>query len=125
MNNSKFSLEQFNVLGEAETPNLKDRETYLVGLVEKLRRVAASEDWCSLKNELFSKVVETLERQLQSEASAKNPDLQELARINGQLIWAKKYADLNTLADSFMVEVNNIKKYYGKTTQEPFGGFIE
>lgn len=121
MNNSKFSLEQFNVLDEF--PGLKDRETFLIGLVEKLRRVAASEDWCSLKKELFGETVASLERQLQSEASKKHPDVQELAHINGQLTWARKYADLNTLADSFMGEVTSIKRTYGKTTKEPFGGF--
>lgn len=121
MNNSQISLEH----SLREIPNLKDREVRLVGLVEKLRRVAKSEDWSSLKNELFGEAVTSLERQLQSEASKNNPDLQELARINGQLTWARKYADLNKLADIFMGEVNSIRKYHGKTTKEPLGGFLE
>lgn len=112
MNNSKLTIEQFNLDNQEpdRTPWLKDREATLVRIVETLRRVAQSEDWSSLKKLLWDDVVETLERQQKSEAEKDKPDLANLAKINGQLVWARKYSDLQKLADIFMVELNSVKK---------------
>jgi len=111
MNNAKITLERFNVDQEPDrTPWLKEREATLVKLVETLRRVAGSEDWSSLKKELFDGVVQTLERQQKSEAESTKPDPLKLTNITGQLAWARKYSDLNKLADVFMTELTNVRK---------------
>jgi hypothetical protein len=112
MNNSKLSLEEFqSPLQEIDkTSWLKDREATLVRQIETLRRVAQSEDWCSLKKELFDGVVEILERQQKSEAEKESPDPLKLTNINGQLAWARKYSDLNKLADAFVPELKNIRQ---------------
>lgn len=112
MNNSKLTIEQFN-LENAEpdrTPWLKDREAFLVRHVETLRRVAVSEDWSSLKKMLWDDVVQTLERQQKEEAEKNSPDPMTLTRINGQLVWARKYSDLNKLADFFMNELKSVRQ---------------
>lgn len=110
MNNSQFSLERFlSDEPQDRSPWLKEREATLVRLIETLRRVAQSEDWSSLKKELFDGVVETLEKQQKSEAEKDKPDPLALAKINGQLVWARKYSDLAKLADAFMPELKNIR----------------
>lgn len=111
MNNSKLTLDRFLEDQPLDTtPWLKDREATLVRLVETLRRVAQSEDWSSLKKELFDGVVETLEKAQKAEAEKDKPDLAALAKINGQLVWARKYSDLTKLADIFMAELINVRK---------------
>lgn len=115
MNNGKFALDSFTIDKEPDrTPWLKDREATLVRLIETLRRVAQSQDWSSLKKELFDEVVETLEKQLKSEAEKDKPDVLALAKINGQLVWARKYSDLTKLADIFMVELTSVRKQLTK-----------
>lgn len=111
MNNAKITLDSLGLEPEIDrTPWFKEREATLVKLIETLRRVAVSEDWSSLKKELFDGVVETLERQLKSEAEKDKPDTQTLAKISGQLVWARKYSDLRKLSDIFMVELTNVRK---------------
>jgi hypothetical protein len=112
MNNSKLTMDEFqSPLQEIDkTSWLRDREATLVRQIETLRRVAKSEDWCSLKKELFDGVVEILEKQQKSEAEKEKPDPLKLTNINGQLAWARKYSDLNKLADAFIPELNTIKK---------------
>lgn len=111
MNNAKLALETFAIDQEVDrTPWLKDREVTLVRQIEALRRVAASDDWSSLKKELFDGVTDTLERQQKNEAEKDKPDPMALAKINGQLVWARKFCDLTKLADILLVELLNIRK---------------
>ncbi len=111
MNNSKLAIEQFNIDKEPDrTPWLKEREASLVRQIEALRRVAASEDWSSLKKEIFDGVVETLEKAQKAEAEKIPADPVKLAQITGQLVWARKWSDLRKVADILMVEKNNITK---------------
>lgn len=110
MNNSKLSLDRFLETSKPDNSLvIKERETTLVRLVETLRRVAASEDWSSLKKMLWDDVVETLERQQKSEAEKTPADPVKLAQITGQLVWARKYSDLDKLASVFMTELQGIR----------------
>lgn len=111
MNNSKLTLDNFNIDRDVDrTPWLREREATLVRLVETLRRVAASEDWSSLKKELFDGVVETLEKNQKAEAESDKPDPLKLTNITGQLAWARKYSDLNKMADIYMAELQNVRQ---------------
>lgn len=121
MNNSKLALDNFNIDQEVDrTPWFKDREGTLVRQIEALRKVTASKEWSSLKKELFDGVVETLEKNLKSEAQMTPADPVKLAQISGQLIWARKWSDLTKVADILMVELTNIRQQltkYGQKTE--------
>lgn len=121
MNNSKLALD--NVFEEPEvdrTPELRKREADLVKIIEALGVIAGSKEWSTLKNTVFDGVVETLEKQLTSEAKKDTPNTQVLAKINGQLVWAKKYVDLESLGTFFRIELTNIRQQlYGQTPKEP------
>lgn len=97
------------------TPKFKEREQYLVRVIEALRGVRQSKDWSTLKTELFDGLVASLEKQLKNEARQETIDVSSLARIAGQLKWAERYADLEKLEQTFMVELKNIRlNLYGK-----------
>jgi hypothetical protein len=115
-NNSKFALDQFSIEEKPNdiTPMLQQKESDLINVIEALKNVSQSKDWRSLKNRIFDGVVEKLERDLLSEAKKDSPDNLVLARLNGQLVWAKKYADLEKMADVFRIELSNVKKQLGK-----------
>lgn len=122
-NNSKFALDQA-ILEETpeidRKPWLRERESELTNIIGALRNVSQSEDWRSLKNRVFDGVVEKLEKDLLTEAKKDSPDSLVLARVNGQLVWAKKYANLEGLAEFFSNELTNIRKQlnYGSPPKE-------
>lgn len=108
MNNSKIannSIEEMPV----DTTSLKEREAKLVRIIEALLRVSEAADWYTLKTEIFDGLVETLERRISAEAKKPEVVPSELYRLQGQLGWAKKYSNLENLAQVFKVELTNIR----------------
>lgn len=121
MNNSKIAFESIPSPVEIDRkPWLQKREGELVRTIEAIKEVRNTDAWSSLKNEVFDGVVEKLEKDLLAEAKKDSPDNLSLARLNGQLVWAKKFADLDQLANIFRLELANIRKFlYG--SQETTG----
>ena len=122
MNNAKLAIE-YSGLEEAPavdvTSRLHSRESELVQVIDCIRKIEATEEWSSLKKLVLDGVVETLEKNLQREASKENPDLLALARINGQLIWARRYSNLSKLGEYFRLELTGIRKQlHGKTEKD-------
>lgn len=116
MSNNSLILD-LNVLEEKPdtTPQLKEREQYLVRVIEALRGVRHSKEWSTLKTELFDGLTASLEKQLKNEARQEDLNVLSLARIAGQLKWAERYADLEKLEQTFLVELKNIRlNLYGK-----------
>lgn len=105
MNNSRVFLDR----NEDEASLLERNYGEFAQIVEALSRVEASDDWQKLKSFIFDDLVENLERKLISEASKKELDVAEVYRIQGQLTWAKKYADLKKLSDVYRQQTKNIK----------------
>jgi len=69
---------------------------------------------------VFDGIVPNLERQLMNETSKKEIDIAEVYRLQGQLMWAHKYADLKKFADGKRQQLENIKNQlkYDKTTRD-------
>src|SRR3990167_807894 len=105
MNNSQIVIDNET---DVES-SLAQRQGELVRIVEALQRTADSRDWKILKELVFDGVLETLERQLKSEAQKAEVVTPELYRLQGQLVWARKYADLDKLAEFFKIQIEGIK----------------
>ncbi len=90
--------------------DLQIKHTELVNLIAIIERIAESNDWQALKRLLFDSLVGALERRIMVETTKSVIDTTELYRLNGQLTWAKRYADLSKLAGVYRVELANIKK---------------
>lgn len=87
------------------TPNLRQREQEIIAIVESLRAVKSSQHWRNLQEKVFNGVLESLQSRIRSE---KNPT--EIYRLQGQIVWAEKYTDLNKLCQAYEVELQNIRK---------------
>lgn len=109
MNNSKIALELLETEIDPKSA-LRERESYLVRVIEAIGRVSGTADWKILKNEIFDSLVETLERRIKSETQKEVLNDPELYRLQGQLGWAKKFSRLEELAQVFKVELINIRK---------------
>lgn len=113
MNNSKLAIDSVTLREEVKvdvTPLLREKEAKLVKIIEAIQEVSASGAWSTLKTEVFSNLVATLEKELQTEAKKDEPDSLKLNRLAGQLKWAEKYSDLSKLEQIFRVELSGIRK---------------
>lgn len=111
MNNSKIAIDSgFQEENLDRTPWLRQREGELVTIIEAIGRVNESGDWSILKKHIFDGLVETLERKLNLEAKKNDLNSPEIYRLQGQLAWARKYADLQKLNEFFRLELTNIRK---------------
>ena len=105
-------ITQLNAEDEPQdlSAKLGERKAELVKIIEALGQVITSEDWRILKELVFDRVETGLDRRLMNEAKASDINAPELYRLQGQLSWAKRYANLDELKESFKVELRNIKK---------------
>lgn len=107
MNNSLISEEEKEL---ERLPWLRQREQEVIVIIEALNRVAASQDWGILRDEIFDGTVENLEKRMRTETDKSELNQSEIHRLQGQLIWARKYADLGSLAEFFKTELVGIRK---------------
>ena len=119
MNNSKLAIDRVSLHSEEVTDNseiFRKREGEIIKIIEAINGVNQSQDWSTLKTEIFESLVNSLEKQLRDEAKKEEPDPLVLNRVAGQLKWAEKYADLNKLANIFRDQLKEVRlKLYGKT----------
>ena len=107
MNNAQIAIEK------SEPIPLEDlygeQEARIMKIVEAMREIVESKAWSTLKEEVFDRLVSSLEKDLKVEARKGNPDTNKLNFINGKLEWAEKYSDLSKLESSFKLELQRIR----------------
>ena len=108
MNNSQINIEE--PVSEERLALLRQREAELVKLIETILGVAGTEDWKKLKELIFDKEVSKLENRLFTEAKAVEISTPNLYRLQAQIVWARKHTDLEKMAQTFKVELENVKK---------------
>ena len=102
MNNSLLQLEpevQVDI-----SPQLRQRERELLEIIEAIRRVSSSEYWQLLKVKVFDGIVDSLHKRLIAE---KNPT--EMYRLQGQIVWAEKYSDLEKMTQAYENELKSVR----------------
>ena len=110
MNNSKITFDNLSEELNTDRKSFLEKEKgRLSQIVEAINRVEASEDWQKLKSMLLDGVIETLKKQLASEASKSEVNTPEIYRLQGQLAWAYKYVDLKKLSEVYRHQIENIK----------------
>lgn len=108
MNNSLLTVEEDKPIDRI--PWLREREQVVIKIIEALNRVNESQDWGILRDEIFDGTVENLEKRMKSETDKSELNQSEIHRLQGQLIWARKYADLGSLVEFFKLELVGIRK---------------
>lgn len=85
---------------------LRGRQTELVNIIEALNNVIPY--WKTVNELIFKGLLDRLEKQLVQEASKREIDNPEVYRIQGQILWAKKYSDLYKLVETYKSELGSI-----------------
>ena len=93
-----------------KTEYLRHREGELVSIIEALGTLEQSAEWSTLKKLVFDGVLTKLANGLLSESQKMPLDDNKMYHLQGQIAWAKKYADLGTLLASYRAELQNIRK---------------
>lgn len=107
MNNSKIAFD--NLEKETDRTSVLEKERgRLARIVEAINGVESSDEWQKLKSLVFNNVLETLEKQLKDEASKLELNAPEIYRLQGQLLWARKYLDLKEFVRWYKYQLENI-----------------
>ena len=105
MNNSKIVAENTLVeeLGIDKKPVLNQRRQEVTDILEALSHITASSYWKVLEEKVFSGAKGVLEKKLRVEK-----DSQEICRLQGQLAWMDKYAELSKLTEVYRKELERL-----------------
>ena len=79
----------------------EERIAKLERIIRAIDEILASTPWKVLKMELLDTLHESLERQLSSEAKSPVVKLEKLYRLQGQLLWARRYSHLEELQKEY------------------------
>jgi methionine salvage enolase-phosphatase E1 len=108
MNNSRIAIEDVSLELEEPfdtQPILREQSTELLEIIEALDNITKSAYWKILQEKVWSGILTSLQRRINIEK-----DTQEIARLQGQIVWAEKYTDLNKLTQVYRTKLQNIKK---------------
>lgn len=100
---------------------LEEERGKLRQIVEAINSIEVSEDWQKLKRLVLDDALASLERQLYEQALKPEIDLPSLYRLQGQLLWARKYFDLKKLGEYPKQQIENIKKLQHEQTNPSDG----
>src|SRR3990167_2151637 len=96
--NNAFLLEELG--GLEDKPQSSEVEiAKLTKLLEAIDGVLKTEHWQTFVEMHFSKEEERIERLLLSEAKKTEVDNKEIYRLQGEMKWARRYADLRKWAE--------------------------
>ena len=109
MNNSIIVSDNFEESKENNSQVLQIKQGELTQIIEVINKIEQSEDWQKLKKLLLDGVVLNLERQLSNASLDKEINLSEIYRLQGQLAWARRYADLKKLSEVYRKQLEGIK----------------
>lgn len=97
---------------ETDLTPYRERESELVKIIEAVKSLSANPDYQLLKLLIFDGLVSTLEKRLSAEVFKKPLNEPEIYALTGQIVWAKKFSDLDKLADAYRLELTGIRKKY-------------
>lgn len=113
MNNAKVALDNIyeEEVRQNIIPDLRKKEEEIVSIIAALRDVSESTSWNLLKEKVFDDVAMTISERLRKEATKSEVNHAEIYRLQGQLAWAQKYAQLESLTKVYETELQRIKQY--------------
>ena len=110
MNNSALRIEDILEDDSGREEHLQVQEAERVRILEALKELKESSAWQELNQLLFTGLEENLEAQLRSEATKSELNAPKIYRLQGQLMWARGYSDLEKLEKRYSLELQNIRK---------------
>ena len=89
---------------------LREQQTSLVKIVKAFDALEKSEEWTTVKELVFSKSLEAIERQIKAEALQKEVNIHNLYKLQGEWVWAKQYAEPHQFIENLKKQLEEIKR---------------
>jgi len=89
---------------------LREEQTKLVKVIEAFAKLDGSKEWQTLKELVFDKSLDSIQRQMMNEALAPKINTDKLYKLQGEWAWAKQYADVDRLGESLKKQLADVKK---------------
>lgn len=89
---------------------LREEVSRLSNLIQVLENLEKVPEWKLLKSLILDSLVEKIRVRIYMESTKDEIDPKELYRLQGELMWAKRYADLNGYAGTLKKELELVKK---------------
>lgn len=104
MNNAYYQEEE-----EVKPLDTSQQQATLVRLIEAINGLLQSPEWQTLQELHFTQEEERIERLIVSSAKKATIDESELYRLQGELKWAKRYADMPKFAQILKSQLDKLK----------------
>lgn len=98
------------VLTDEIKVQLRAEQVRLVKVIEALIKLDASKEWQVLKEEVFDKSRQAIERQLMNESMAIEVKDPKIYRLQGEYAWAKQFCDTNRFVETLKKQLEEIKR---------------
>jgi len=94
---------------EEEEPQIdtSEEQARLTKIIEAIAGLVENKDWRTLQEMVFAKEKERITKIILSEAKKQELNLSEIYRLQGELQWAKRYADLTNFAKLLKNQLEN------------------
>jgi len=96
-------------MDEDNKVKLREIQNNLVRLIESYVALDKNADWKVLQELVFEKSLASIERQILNEALAKEINLNELYKLQGEWVWAKQNLDTNRVVSTLKIQLEDIK----------------
>ncbi len=111
MNNYKLAMDNIGDDIVVDTNViLRERKVVLLKMIGAIDSLSKNKEWQVLKELVFDGAVEKLEKNLLMEVKKNELQPIQIYRLQGQLLWAKRYSDIYKLAEDYKLELNQITK---------------
>lgn len=96
-------------MDEENKVKLREIQNNLVRLIESYVELDKNADWKVLQELVFEKSLASIERQILTEALAKEINLNQLYKLQGEWVWAKQNTDINRVVSTLKLQLEDIK----------------
>lgn len=97
-------------MDEETKAKYREEQTRLITLIEAFVALEKNKDWKVLKELVFDKSLQAIERQMLNESLALDVNVNKIYKLQGEWAWAKQYSDTNRFITLLKGQLSEIKK---------------
>lgn len=98
-----------NEVTEEVKTQLREKQNELISIIEALTRLDTNPDWQTLKELVFDRALDSIERQIRNEALNQTIDTSKIYKLQGEWVWAKQNVDSNRFISTLKIQLEDIK----------------
>jgi hypothetical protein len=89
---------------------LREEEGRLIKILESIDGLEENKDWKTLKELVFDKSLESIERQIKVESLSLEINIPKLYKLQGEWAWCKQFCDTKQFVEQLKTNLEGIKK---------------